>query len=148
MKANKLKVYMKMAREVATLSPDQQTKVGCILLSKDQRIIASSFNGFLRGANDALLPKTRPEKYQYIQHAERNALYNCAYQGIATRDTTLICTLSPCLECLRACFQSGISTIIYEDFYAGLKTDDIYTTLLDVKVQVSKIGKYTKLELS
>ena len=147
MKESKLKNYMDMARSMAKNSPDAETKVGAIMLSEEGRIIASSFNGFLRGANDDKLPKTRPDKYTFIQHAERNMLYNCAYEGIRTKNTTIICTLSPCLDCLRACFQSGVSHIIFEETYHACSAPNFYTELEDVFVVVDKIGKYTKLTL-
>ena len=143
----KLQAYMGMARNMATLSPDAETQVGAIMLSEEGRIVASSFNGFVRGAVDGSLPTTRPDKYPYIQHAERNILYNCAYEGIRTKNTTVICTLSPCVECLRACFQSGVSTIIFDDLYHSFSNTDFYTELDDIFVTVEKVGMFTKLTL-
>lgn len=139
---------MNMAREISKLSPDEETKVGAIMLSPEDRIIASSYNGFLRGANDKTLPKTRPDKYQYIQHAERNMLYNCAYEGIRTKDTTIICTLSPCLECLRACIQSGVKRIIFDELYRQFENTDFYEKIEDAIVTVTSAGDYTILDMS
>lgn len=144
----KIKAYMKMARSIATLSPDKETQVGAILLSEDGRIVASSFNGFLRGAIDDDLPKTRPKKYEFIQHAERNLIYNCAYENIRTKNTTIVCTLSPCLECARAAFQSGVKSIIYEDTYHACSSLGFYEHLADVAISKTAIGKYTVLEMS
>ena len=138
---------MNMAKELSKLSPDKETKVGAIMLSSEGRIVAGSFNGFLRGANDDELPNTRPDKYEVIQHAERNMVYNCSYEGIRTKDTTIICTLSPCLECLRACFQSGVSTIIFDELYHRFPDTEFYTKLPDARISVNKIGKYTKLSM-
>ena len=143
----KIKVYMKMAENVSCLSPDQETKVGAVMLSSEGRIIASSLNGFLRGAPDDVLPKTRPDKYEFIQHAERNMIYNCAYEGIRTKDTTIICTLSPCLECLRACFQAGVKTIIFKDLYQKFDNIDFYRKLPDVKVNISSEAGFTRLDM-
>jgi len=144
---NKIDVYMRMAEEVAQLSPDAETQVGAIMLSPDGRIIASSYNGFLRGAIDELLPSTRPDKYEYMQHAERNLIYNCAYEGIRTKDTHIVCTLSPCTECLRACFQAGVKFIYFDQLYSKFPNTDFYKELKDVFVFVSKRDKYTCLEL-
>lgn len=130
----KIETYMKMAHQVKEMSPDAETKVGAIMLSEEGRIIASSFNGFLRGAPDDRLPCTRPHKYEYMQHAERNMIYNCAYEGIRTKNTTIVCTLSPCVECLRACFQSGVTTIIFDELYRNFAGVDFYEALSDVKV--------------
>ncbi len=69
--SNKIQVYMDMANAISQLSKDDQTKVGAVLISPTGRQVASGYNGFLRGANDQDLPNTRPEKYEYMQHAER-----------------------------------------------------------------------------
>lgn len=146
----KIENYMAMAKQMAKNSPDAETKVGAIMLSEEGRLIASSYNGFLRGAPDEKLPNSRegePNKYQFIQHAERNMLYNCAYEGIRTKNTTIICTLSPCTECLRACFQSGVKFIIFDELYHKFPDTDFYTELPDVHIFVSKIGDYTRLEM-
>lgn len=147
----KYEVYMGMARNMAKLSPDQDTQVGSILLSHDGRIISSSFNGFSRGAPDEELPCTRGEvcdgghdKYHYMHHAERNILYNCASQGIKTAGTTLICTLSPCLDCLRACYASGVEYIIFDELYSSFADIDFYKELLDITVYVDKNVMGTK----
>ena len=144
---NKVDVYMRMAEEISNLSPDEETQVGAIMLSKDGRIIAASFNGFLRGAPDDKLPCTRPKKHEYVQHAERNLLYNCAFEGIKTRETVIVCTLSPCLECLRACFASGVRTIVFKDLYSKFESVDMYKLLPDVCVLVSMIGDYVRLDM-
>jgi len=146
-KVDKLKTYMRMAQEVAQLSPDAETQVGAIMLSSEGRVIASSLNGFLRGAPDDKLPTTRPDKYEFIQHAERNMLYNCAYEGIRTKDTTIVCTLSPCLECLRACFQAGVKQIIFKELYHRFDNVQFYTKLKDVHVDVSVKASYMVLDM-
>jgi dCMP deaminase len=147
---DKMKSYMEMARAMAKNSPDAETQVGAIMLSSEGRLIASSYNGFLRGAPDDKLPKSRngnPNKYEFIQHAERNMLYNCAYEGIRTKDTTIVCTLSPCTDCLRASFQSGVRFIVFDELYSKFPNTDFYTELPDVHVAIQKIGEYTLLEM-
>lgn len=139
---------MNMAKEMANLSPDEETKVGAIMLSSENRIIASSFNGFLRGADDSDLPKKRPLKYEFMQHAERNMLYNCSYEGIRTKNTTVICTLSPCLECLRAMYQSGVKTVIFEKTYHACSSLGFYENLADVVVKKTDLNGYTMLEMT
>jgi dCMP deaminase len=146
LKDKKIKTFIKMAEVFSEESPDEQTKVGAVLISKTGRQIASGFNGFLRGAPDHLLPKTRPDKYEYMQHAERNLLYNCLDEGISTRSCTVITTLSPCEECLRACWQAGITTIIYRDLY--FSSNDFYLKLPDVCVDIVQGNGYTVLKMS
>ena len=146
MKLRKLNNYFKQAAVVAENSPDLQTKVGCLLINKRTgAVLAASYNGFIRGGPDDKLPKTRPDKYDYIIHAEQNAIYNCARHGINTSDCFLVVTLSPCINCARAAFQSGIDVIYfheeYKDFQSQLDMDD-----LDIKLE--KIDIFTKITLS
>jgi deoxycytidylate deaminase len=42
---------------MAKNSPDAETQVGAIMLSEKGRLIASSYNGFLRGAPDHKIPQ-------------------------------------------------------------------------------------------
>jgi len=150
----KYEAYMKMAYAMAELSPDEDTQVGAIMLSPEGRIISSSFNGFLRGAPDHKLPCNREDKckhgndkYTYMQHAERNIIYNCAHQGIQTKGTIVVCTLSPCVDCLRACFQSGVDMIIFDKLYHNFPNTDFYKELPDVHVYVDTVGDYTVLQM-
>ena len=82
-------------------SPDEQTKVGAVLVKNSTNaVVATGFNGYVREAPDKDLPKTRPEKYEYMIHSEANMIYNCARHGISMDDTTLVCTHSPCKNCM------------------------------------------------
>lgn len=130
MRPTKLENLMEMAEVVSKRSHDVETKVGAILISnKTGAILATGFNGFVRGANDQFLPKTRPEKYQYMVHAEENLVANCARHGISMEDCNLICTHSPCIKCMRLLYQAGITEVTikikYRDFDSLMNMDDI-----------------------
>lgn len=121
---------MEIASTVAMRSHDAQTQVGALLVNnKSQAILATGFNGFIKGAKDAELPNTRPEKYEYILHAEENLLTNCGRHGISMDDCYLICTLSPCKHCMRLMINSGITKVVtkalYSDFQEILKMRDV-----------------------
>ena len=53
-------------------SHDSETQCGCVLV-KNKTIIATGYNGFIRGIDDFMLPNTRPAKYPFMIHAEANA---------------------------------------------------------------------------
>ena len=127
---SKLKNYMDMAEVVAQRSHDAETKVGSILIKNNNgAIIATGFNGFVRGADDSKLPNTRPDKYKFIVHSEQNLITNCARHGISMDDCTLICTLTPCVACMRFLYQAGITSVVakdmYRDFMDILKMEDL-----------------------
>lgn len=120
MRPSKIRNYMDIAEVVAQRSHDSQTKVGSVLVNNDNgAIIATGFNGFVRHANDSLLPNTRPDKYQYIVHSEMNIIANCAKNGISMDNCTVICTLTPCENCMRMLWQCGITDVIAKDPYTG-----------------------------
>ena len=129
MKASKAKYYMGIAEAVSLASHDTQTKVGGILVKGDGAVVATSFNGFVRGAPDSILPTTRPDKYVFIQHCELNLLTHCARHGISTDNTTCVITLTPCVKCIRLLHQAGINDIIaktaYSDFEESLMLPDV-----------------------
>lgn len=127
---------MDIAETIAERSHDAETKVGALLINnKSQAIIATGFNGFIKGAMDDKLPNIRPEKYEYILHAEMNLLTNCAHHGISMADCFLVCTLSPCKLCMRLMINSGVNTVIAKELYRD------FSEILEMKdVQV----EYTK----
>jgi len=111
--------FMNLAVEAAKRSHDAQTQVGCILVSNaTDNILGTGYNGFVRGANDENLPNLRPEKYEYIVHSEMNLLISLARMGgIGTNNTTLYCTWSPCINCMRMLYQAGITRVIVKNAY-------------------------------
>lgn len=117
-KPTKNETYMTIADTVAQRSHDSETQVGAVLIKNDSgAIIATGHNGFVRGAPDDDLPSTRPDKYPYMIHAEENVIAHCARYGISMDDCKLICTLSPCVKCMRLLWQSGVTHIIAREMY-------------------------------
>ena len=118
MRPTKLQNYMEIAETVAKRSHDAETQVGALLVNnKSGAIIATGYNGFIKGAVDSVLPNTRPDKYEYILHAEMNLLTNCARHGISMDDCFLVCTLSPCKLCMRLMINSGVERVICKELY-------------------------------
>jgi dCMP deaminase len=133
---SKLKVCMNMAEAASALSHDTQTQVGALLVKNDSMaIVATGYNGFVRGAPDKDLPTTRPDKYEYIMHAEENIIAHCTRLGISSNNCTLICTLTPCARCMRLLWQCGITDIIAKDKYRDF---DKLLGMRDIKILVSK----------
>lgn len=132
MRPSKLQNYMDIALTVAQRSHDAETKVGALLINnKTGAIIATGFNGFVKGAVDTELPTTRPDKYEYILHAEMNLLTNSARHGISMDDCFLVSTLSPCKLCMRLMFNSGVTKVITKVLYRDF---DEITRMKDINV--------------
>lgn len=145
MTSEKLKIYMQTASQFAQNSPDLDTKVGSILVHKNSgAVLQMAYNGFIRGADDEALPRTRPEKYDYMVHSETNLMYGAASHGVNTSDCFVVCTLSPCINCLRALYQSGIDTVYFRDTYKDFHKN---LNMKDLNITLTKVGDYTKLEM-
>jgi dCMP deaminase len=124
--------FIEMAMLVAKKSKDPSTKVGCVLVGDDNAVLSTGFNGFPRGVNETITTYTpvdkyavreetklnerwdRPAKYSWVEHAERNAIYNAARHGIrlAGARAYLNWEPQPCADCTRALIQAGIREII------------------------------------
>lgn len=64
--------------------------------------------------------KTKTE----VLHSESNAIAKVSRSTESSEGATLFCTHSPCLECSKLIYQSGISTVYYENDYrsdSGIK---------------------------
>ena len=105
-------MYMNMCYEVALRSPDESTKSGCYIASTDNTPISFGYNGFPRGLENKPERQQRPIKYQYFEHAERNAIYNAGREGKSCVGAKLYINWSPCSDCTRAIIQSGIAEVI------------------------------------
>ncbi len=102
-------------------SKDPSTQIGACIVQDDSPV-AIGYNGFPRGCSDDEFPWDREAdgecntKYPYVEHAERNAIYNAARRGISLNGATLYLYSHkgyyPCSDCTRAIIQSGIKKVI------------------------------------
>jgi len=122
-KQNKLdKVYMKMTETWSTLSYAKRLKVGALIV-KDGAIISDGYNGTPSGFENECEEPVYSEdntliKYQtkwYVLHAEANAILKLARSTQNSEGSTLYLTYSPCPECSKLIFQSGIKRVVYKN---------------------------------
>lgn len=112
---------MSIAKLASLRSCDPNTKVGSVIVDTRHHIIASGYNGFPTGIDEAQLPLEREgdylnTKYPYILHSEANAILNSNVQDL--HNAILYVTLFPCNECTKLILQKGIKEIVYiEDKY-------------------------------
>lgn len=112
MRPNWTNYFLGLAKVVSQRSHDIHTQHGCVITDTNHRILGVGYNGFPKGMDDSLLPKTRPEKYAWMIHAERNALSNCVIRpdnGIA------YVTGQSCNDCIMALWQEGVTQVIMAD---------------------------------
>lgn len=105
--------FIGLARHIAGWSKDRSRGVGCVIVGPKNDVRALGFNGFPRGCDDGNEYRhTRPAKYLWTEHAERNAVYNAASTGTPLAGCRAYVTLYPCADCARALVQSGIVEVI------------------------------------
>jgi len=138
--------FLGLAKVVSQRSHDIQTQHGCVITDHNNRILGLGYNGFPRGLDDSLLPNTRPEKYPWMIHAERNALSNCVIRpekGIA------YVTGQSCNDCIMALWQEGISTVVMSKNHGTHLFDKEAQKIFDTFVSTSGINiKYVDPDLS
>lgn len=106
------KKFIDLSKFTAGWSKDKSTKVGAITVNENNSVLTVGYNGFPRGVDDSVESRfERPDKYFYTEHAERNCIYNAAYEGIALKDSTIYVTLFPCDACARGIIQCGIKKV-------------------------------------
>jgi len=104
--------YLSLCDKISELSYAEDKKVGAILV-KDDNIIAYSYNGTPRGSDNDT--QNNP-----VLHAEAHAIAKASRLGISTKDTTLYCNLSPCLDCSKLIYACGINRVVYSREYKCL----------------------------
>ena len=105
--------FMQIAETVATKSKDPSSKMGCVIVDENKRVVSLGYNGMLQGADESKMTLSeRPMKYYFAIHSEMNALI------FARRDLTG-CTVynkvATCENCLKYCLQAGIKRFVYKD---------------------------------
>lgn len=105
--------FIEQARLVADWSKDTNRKNGAIIVNDDNIVLSQGYNGFPIGCNDEDTQRyERPQKYMYTEHAERNAIYFAARNGVSIKGTRMYATMFPCSDCARGIIQSGVKKII------------------------------------
>lgn len=105
--------FMKIAETVATKSKDPSSKMGCVIVDENKRVVSLGYNGMVQGADEARMTLSeRPMKYYFAIHSEMNALI------FAKRDLagcTVYNKVATCENCLKYCLQAGIKRFVYEE---------------------------------
>lgn len=129
--------FMKIAETVALKSKDPSSKMGCVIVDKDKRVVSLGYNGMLQGADESKMTlEERPMKYYFAIHSEMNALI------FAKRDLTG-CTIynrvATCENCLKYCLQAGIKRFVYEELRVHSHSTDKNHSMTNVETDEAVI---------
>lgn len=137
--------HMKVAEVYAELSSAKKLKVGAIVV-KENRVISIGYNGMPSGWSndcesvvceevDGIINydiRTKPE----VLHAESNAIAKLARSNESGENAMMFITHSPCLECAKLIYQSGIAQVYYRTPYRSV---DGINFLLKSNIDVTRI---------
>lgn len=104
--------------KLATESPDPSTQNGAILVDEifhAGQYIGMGANKFPTDVVQSADRWERPKKYSFIEHAERNAIFDAAVKGFlhgGSHELTLVCPWAACADCARAMIQVGIKRLV------------------------------------
>jgi len=121
------KYFINLCDSILLRSKDINTKIGVVIVGKDNQIISTGYNSFPRGINDDLPERQeRPEKYYWFSHAETNAIINCALNGVSSKGSKMYMSCGiPCADCCRNIINAGITEIwCKEDDYTQKKWEE------------------------
>ena len=110
--------FMSIAKLTAGRSKDPNTQVGACIVSNDNRVLSTGYNGAPNNFDDNEFPWDREgnpldTKYMYVCHAEANAIDNFRGYKKEFEDARIYVDLFPCNECAKLIIQAGIKEVIY-----------------------------------
>ena len=127
------KTFIDVAKVIAQRSKDPHTKVGAVLI-KNNCIIGPGYNGDPRNFRYKFNWNTE-EKYDYVIHAEMNAIANASYNGCQIKDSEIFLTLSPCNQCIKLLIQFGVKKVYYLKEYKDFELTKKIADNADIKLE-------------
>jgi dCMP deaminase len=113
---------MNIATQVATRSTCSRKHVGAVI-ERDKIILATGYNGSIRGLDHCDDVGHLMEEGHCVRtvHAEANAIVQAARNGVRLEKASIYVTASPCFNCFKLIANSGITRIIFGEFYRDEK---------------------------
>jgi dCMP deaminase len=102
---------LKLSYKVAKFSDDPSTQNGAII-HHGGFLFTEGFNHIPKPLKKSPDRLERPQKYDYMEHGERHAIYSAAKNGASTEGATLFTGWSVCTDCARSLIISGIKRVV------------------------------------
>ena len=115
MSTNWNKRYLNLAHYISKWSRDPNRKCGAVIVGQDNTEKAIGYNGLPNNTdlkNNGIKKRyEKPQKYMWVEHAERNAIYTAGRNGVSLDGCKMYVTYFPCCDCAIAIIQSGIKEV-------------------------------------
>jgi|ERR1043166_3647818 dCMP deaminase len=127
---------LEIAFTVAKRSTCSRANNGAVIADSRGVVLSTGYNGSLSGMDHCDhecdcgmwivsknefhhedCPAHPSNSCQLAVHAEANAVYFAARNGIMVQGASIYCTMEPCVKCAEAIIQSGISKVVYSNEY-------------------------------
>ena len=123
--------FMAIARATATRATCNRKLVGAVIVSPDRAIIATGYNGSIRGMPHCDDVGHMMEDGHCVRtvHAEANAIAQAARLGVSVKGATVYVTASPCWPCFKLLANAGIASIFFGEFYRDVRIFEAADTI-------------------
>ncbi len=123
--------FIKLAETVAEKSKDPSSKMGCVIVDKNKRVVSTGYNGMIQGANEEKMTLLeRPMKYYFAIHSEMNAIL-FAHQDLT--GCTLYNRVATCENCLKYGLQAGIKRFVYKELRVSSHASDPKRSMTNIE---------------
>lgn len=110
-------------------------QVGAVIADSKGVVLSTGYNGSLSGTEHCEHSDMDfDNRCTLAVHAEANAVYFAARNGVSVEGSTMYCTTAPCTKCAEAIVQSGIKKVVYSEDYR----DEGIELIISVGVEVLK----------
>lgn len=107
-----MKTFLDLADFIATTDHPEISTVGAVITDGFDEILSVGKSSIPEGVEKTPERRNKPGKFLYVEHAERDAIYRAAKNGVSLNQATLYSTRFPCADCARAIVLSGISKVV------------------------------------
>ena len=122
---------MNLAEAVATKSKDPSSKMGCVIVDKNKRVVSLGYNGMVQGADESKMTLSeRPMKYYFAIHSEMNAVI-FSHQDLT--GCTIYNRVATCENCLKYCLQAGIKRFVYKELRVHSHSTDPKKSMTNIE---------------
>jgi dCMP deaminase len=112
-------------------SPDPRTQNGAIIVdSHNFEIISYGANRLPNGVNNLPERLHREHKRDYLEHAERDAIFSALRQGKNTMGATMYVPWFACSDCAKAIIGAGINCVV--GHHAPCATANTWSASIDI----------------
>ena len=135
--------FMKIAETVAVKSKDPSSKMGCVIVDQNKRVVSLGYNGMIQGADESKMTLSeRPMKYYFAIHSEMNALI---FAKRDLTDCTVYNRVATCENCLKYCLQAGIKRFVYKELRVHSHSSDPKHSMTNVETDEAIIRLLTSV---